>query len=239
MREKLQRQWNERQIAAGVLEGDVLSEIVRRGAAIIQSEAGLTVDGLAGPATITEIETQLGLNAGTRRIRGGRKKLNAPDLVPIPTRAGVETVYGSFSYTSHPDIKGAIIIDKGWVRRNIVKVVIPEYNQYTYMHRSIADEFKKLYVLAVERSGYLPKQMWSWVARRINWSADPEKPLSYHSWGVAIDFDWTLNPYGQESGTVMHQHEDTFVRTFEDAGYVWGGRWKGGRCDPHHFQRVR
>ena len=235
MREKLERDWNDRQIAAGVLEGDVLAELVRLGARVVQTDAGLEVDGLAGPQTISELRTKLGLDSGARKVRGGRRKLVTPDLVPIPAKNGVETVYGSFNYTSHPSIKGAIVIDKSWVRRNIVKVVIPEFNQYTYMHRLVADEFKKIYVKAVERSGYLPSKMWSWVARRINWSDDPDARLSYHSWGVAVDFDWHLNPYGQASGTPMHNAPE-FYQTFEDFGWKWGGRFK--TSDPHHFQRV-
>lgn len=236
MKEELERQWNERQLAAGVLEEKVLSELVRRGARAIQTEAGLIVDGLAGPKTIAEVESQLGLNRPNRKIRGGRRKLNTPDLVPIPTKAGIETVYGSFPYTTHPSIKGAIIIDKAWVKRNIVKCVIPELGQYTYIHRLISDEFKEIYKRAVDRSGYHPKKMWSWVARRINWSSDPDKPLSMHSYGAAVDFDWDLNPYGKGSGTPMHENP-RFYETFEEAGWTWGGRWR--TPDPHHFERVR
>ena len=55
--------------------------------------------------------------------------------------------------------------------------------------------------------------------------------LSTHSWGIAID----LNPDTNAQGTVGSMHPE-IVRVFRDAGFAWGGNWKGTACDPMHFQ---
>lgn len=55
--------------------------------------------------------------------------------------------------------------------------------------------------------------------------------LSVHSWGLAVDFNADSN----ELGTVGDM-QPAFVACFEDAGFVWGGRWE--RPDPMHFQYV-
>ena len=234
-RGKFERDWAARQLAAGVYDEPVLCELVRQGARAIQSEAGLEVDGLAGPKTITHIESELGLIKQDRKVRGGRRKIVRPDLMPVPARKNIEAVYGSFSFETHPTMKGAIIIEKSWVKRNIKQCLLPEFGQRTPMHHLIIEEFKEAYTEAVKNSGYLPEKMWSWVPRRINWSADPDKPLSCHSWGVAFDIDWHLQPYGSKTGPIYDHPR--FVAAFESRGWVWGGRWR--TPDPHHFQRVK
>ena len=234
-REKFEREWTARQLAAGVYDEPVLCELIREGARIIQQKHGLIVDGLAGPTTISQLEKSLGLVAAERKIRGGRRKNTRPDLLPVPNRRGIETVYGSFSYESHPTMNGAIVIDKSWVRRNIKKVSLPDFGQQTWMHHLIIDEFKEAYTEAVQMTGYLPEKMWSWVARRINWSTDPEASISCHAWGIAFDIDWHLQPYGSTTGPI-YDHP-AWIDCFERRGWTWGGRFS--TPDPHHFERVR
>lgn len=55
--------------------------------------------------------------------------------------------------------------------------------------------------------------------------------LSMHAYGIAID----LNPAPNALGTrgVMPAW---VVDAFEAHGFTWGGRWKGKRCDPMHFE---
>lgn len=230
MSEDFQRAWNLRQVDAGALAGDVLAELVRRGALSVQDDLDLEADGLAGPATIDAVGEMLGIRepAETTPHQGSR-------YVPIPTPRGVEAVYGAFKYKSHPSQKGAIVIDRQWVRDHIVKVSIPYTNRHTWMHKLIADEFQKLYAEAVEATGrqYIPEKVWSWVARRKLWRND--RTPSLHAWGVAVDIDPKLNRYGTEEGP-LYDHPE-FVKVFEDAGWAWGGRFK--TPDPHHFERVQ
>ncbi len=53
--------------------------------------------------------------------------------------------------------------------------------------------------------------------------------LSEHSWGLAIDVNAAWNRLGMQPTLSIG-----FVRCFEDAGFVWGGRWK--RLDGMHFE---
>ena len=55
---------------------------------------------------------------------------------------------------------------------------------------------------------------------------------SLHSWGLAIDINVLANPRGQ----VGHQSE-ALIRTFEDAGFLWGGGFH--TPDPMHWQIPR
>jgi hypothetical protein len=59
--------------------------------------------------------------------------------------------------------------------------------------------------------------------------------LSTHSWGCAIDLDPERNGMGDTTPAMP-----IFARTlFENAGWVWGGRWKGKNCDGMHFQLAK
>ena len=230
MSEKIQREWNLGQVDAGALSGDVLGELIRRGALELQDELDLEQDGLAGPQTIEAIARELGLSEDDEPA----EPVGVARHVKIPGPRGVEAIYGAFGYKSHPTQKGAIVIEREWVKRNIVKVQIPYTDKHTWMHRLVADEFRLLFARAVEATGrqYIPVKVWSWVARRKLWRNN--RAPSLHSWGIAFDVDSHLNRYNTEEGP-LYDHPE-FVEVFEDAGWSWGGRWR--TPDPMHFERV-
>lgn len=234
MSEKFERDWNLRQVDGGVVAGDILGEILRRGTRVIQEELELKVDGLAGPATVSALEDELGLNTASRKLPSSRLR-KLPDIIPIPTKRGIETVYGSFKYEEHPSKPGAIVIERPWVKKNIVRVVL-HTGQYTYCHRLIADEFRRLYERACDSSGYTPKKVWSWVARFKRWHPTGKHGISDHSWGIAFDVDPKLNAPGKED-TPLHRHPE-FAAVFRQAGWECGIDWKK-YPDPMHFSRVR
>jgi hypothetical protein len=55
--------------------------------------------------------------------------------------------------------------------------------------------------------------------------------LSTHAWGIAID----LNPESNAQGTAGSL-EAGVIAIFKQAGFTWGGDWKGSSRDPMHFQ---
>jgi hypothetical protein len=55
--------------------------------------------------------------------------------------------------------------------------------------------------------------------------------LSAHSWGIAID----LNPVTNQQGSTGDMDAEV-IEIFRQAGFEWGGDWRGGRRDPMHFQ---
>ena len=57
--------------------------------------------------------------------------------------------------------------------------------------------------------------------------------MSLHSWGIAIDVNASENQLNQ-----VPKLSSGFVKCFTDAGFDWGGYWKG-RTDPMHFQLAK
>ena len=219
------RRWNLGKVEAGIIDDEALGELVRRGALAVQKEAGLTEDGLAGPKTLDAIEDLIG------RVPQGSGSHNGKptsDPLMIPRRRGIEAFYGSFSYKQHPDTPGAIIIDREWVKKNIVKLELYT-GQVVWCHRLIAWHLGELHEKACKETGYIPKKIASWVPRHMRW--DKKRKLSYHSWGIAFDVDWHRN--GINMSDTPLQRNPRWVEIFKNAGVRWGGDWKRYKDDMH------
>lgn len=67
----------------------------------------------------------------------------------------------------------------------------------------------------------------------VRWQRGSSGVPSYHSWALALDFNATQNPLGSEKTAFS----EPFIKAFKDAGFQWGGDFKG-RKDPMHFQWV-
>tara|TARA_B100001175_G_scaffold309362_1_gene310941 strand:+ start:352 stop:1044 length:693 start_codon:yes stop_codon:yes gene_type:complete len=224
-----ERDWNLAKLNAGLFEDDVLGELIRCGARAVQTAAGLTVDGLAGPATRAAVEDAIGK---TIEGTGDHDGVRPTYQVPIPRRNAIESIYGTFRYKEHPDTPGAIIIEKDWVKANITRLEL-HTGQKVWVHRSIAFEMGELYKKACEVSGYTPAKVASWVPRHMRW--DKSRSLSRHSWGIAFDIDWHLNGIGM-SDTPLHRHPE-WVEVFRGAGWNCGIDWRTYN-DPMHFERT-
>ncbi len=147
-------------------------------------------------------------------------------------RQGVKDTYGDFSYTEGDG--GDIHPDPAWSQNNITDVEL-HTGQTVRFHTLVAAELRQLYQAACEAGGWTPKgRPQTYVPRHIN--HDASKPLSFHSWGIALDLDPTDNPR-QGQGTV--ELHPAFIKVFEDAGWTWGGRWKGASRDPMHFEALK
>jgi hypothetical protein len=61
-----------------------------------------------------------------------------------------------------------------------------------------------------------------------------------HAYGIAIDFDPRLNPWGVTRSNGKPQPIRThamFHQVWEWAGWTWGGRWRDGAGDSMHIER--
>jgi hypothetical protein len=65
----------------------------------------------------------------------------------------------------------------------------------------------------------------------VRWVRGNSGIPSYHSWGIALDFNATHNPLGAERGSFS----ETFLDCWRDAGFRWGGDFSG-RKDPMHLE---
>jgi hypothetical protein len=146
-----------------------------------------------------------------------------------PTDSAVELE--PFTYTSRGD--GTIAIHGDWVQRNIVQVDIPGMGT-TRCHRAMVPQLHAALQQIADEGLYdhfKPEQFGGcWVPRHIMWS--PDRGLSMHAWGLAIDFNVQDNWYGEEP-----QMHPRIVEIFERWGFRWGGHWS--TPDGMHFEVER
>jgi hypothetical protein len=122
-----------------------------------------------------------------------------------------------------------ITIDPAWVRREIVTRDVPVLGSVT-CHRAMIAPLRRV-LTSLQRRGLShlvdPGDYAGCHApRRIPGSGS----LSLHAWGLAIDINAAANPPGPDSN-----QDPRLVRSFERAGFTWGGRWPTAP-DPMHFE---
>jgi hypothetical protein len=84
-----------------------------------------------------------------------------------------------------------------------------------------------------ERRGYKlhPEQCGGYNNRAIKGT----KKASNHSWGLAVDLNWNLNPETRDGK--VHTNLPSWVpQLWGRYGFAWGGHYKGQHKDPMHFE---
>jgi hypothetical protein len=193
-----------------------------------QRHHGLDDDGLLGPQTLETI-----------RVQGPMTRpKNRNELIQI---------FG------HPGRDGK---DLQWEKRSIVSCHArgdrdplpgaPE-RRWVHLHRLVEPVIREGLSRAVAADPeYVMERIGGYVYRHQR--HDTRRPLSYHSWGVAIDIDPHRNGAKTVSGEINPWDErwnqiwpdglsQPFVEALESVGLVWGGRWRWF-IDPMHFQFV-
>ncbi|MBW3578064.1 MAG: M15 family metallopeptidase [Actinobacteria bacterium] len=134
-----------------------------------------------------------------------------------------------FSYIDHGD--GMITIDPAWVRKWIVSARLPIFGGVARCHRVMMPQLinalreveARGLAHLIDRGGYGG----CWVPRHILF--DPNKPLSMHAWGLAVDFNVATNQYGARPTM-----DGRIVEIFQRWGFGWGGHWS--TPDGMHFE---
>jgi len=156
---------------------------------------------------------------------------------PLPVKRGLDRFYGSFKTAELSG--GNVRILGDWMQDNIVTVGVRVRSprekskriRKIQVHRKIAPMFEDLMAYIFEQfPGYPILQLGGFCPRHK--MHNPERGLSVHSWGAAIDINWKNNPVSRRLKT---DFPDGFVEVFEAAGWNWGGRWNGFK-DAMHFQ---
>jgi hypothetical protein len=144
------------------------------------------------------------------------------------TGSGARRAFEPYTYIDNGD--GTIQMERSWVRRNIVRARVPIFGE-VMCHRLMIDQLR----------GALQEIQNRGLARLINtrdyggcWSPrhidfNPRKPLSMHSWGLAIDINVSTNQLGRTPTM-----DPRIVQIFNRWGFAWGGRWH--RPDGMHFE---
>jgi hypothetical protein len=151
----------------------------------------------------------------------------------------VETTFGRFAWKDDPAKRGAIQILGEWERRNIVSVIPPCELRDGRGRALSAIRCHRLIAAALSRALEDLKQRnlchlintfdGCFVPRHMGW--DPNRPLSRHAWGIAVDVNARLFPYGSEA-----KQNPRLIEAFARQGFAWGGDWR--TPDPMHFEVV-
>ena len=154
--------------------------------------------------------------------------LTPPSANPVAFLTGSRAAkaFGAFSYRYFPD--GTIQPDDRWVSENIVTASVPIFGRVT-CHRLMVPQLRGALadVEAAGLAGSLKTYDGCYVPRFIE--RNPERSISLHTWGIAIDMDASTN-YRGIRGTM----DPKIVEIFKRWGFRWGGDW--AYTDPMHFE---
>ena len=153
--------------------------------------------------------------------------------------AWVESTFGRFAWRESAGQRGAIEILGEWPRHNIVSLAPPmalrdgrgRPLRVIRCHRLIATPLRRVLVELADRElGHLINTFdGCFVARHMSWN--PQRPLSRHAWGIAVDVNARLFPFGSQA-----RQDDRLISAFARQGFAWGGDWR--TPDPMHFEMV-
>ena len=179
----------------------------------------------AGPST-----DPVALAGKVRAITGKGAQVDlltppAANPVAFLTGSRAAKAFGAFSYRYFPD--GTIQPDNRWVSENIVTARVPIFGRVT-CHRLMIPQLRGALadVEAAGLAGSLHTYDGCYVPRFIE--RNPDRSISLHTWGIAIDMDASTNYRGIE-GTM----DPKIVEIFKRWGFRWGGDWS--YSDPMHF----
>ncbi|MCA1713250.1 MAG: M15 family metallopeptidase [Actinobacteria bacterium] len=161
--------------------------------------------------------------------KGGDVDLLTPPAanpVAFLTGSRAARAFGAFSYRYFPD--GTIQPDARWVNENVVSASVPIFGRVT-CHRLMVPQLRGALaeVQAAGLAGSLHTYDGCYVPRFIE--RNPDRSISLHTWGIAIDMDASTN-YRGIAGTM----DPKIVEIFKRWGFRWGGDWQ--YTDPMHFE---
>lgn len=157
--------------------------------------------------------------------------------IRVLTVSEVERNFGRFSWKNIGG--GRIQIDPSWVKNNIVDCVLAKARNgqdvTTKCHWRAKEPFERAFKMIEDRGlSHLIKTFDGlWVPRHQLWRNN--KPLSRHSWGIAIDLNAEKNPYGEEPSP----ENRALNEVFNLFGFAWGGDWSPRERDPMHWEMSR
>jgi hypothetical protein len=154
----------------------------------------------------------------------------------------IANIYGLFN-TTPERARGAVKILGDWAKNNIVEIDTPQLAHIQIrklqVHAKAAEPFLRVFA-AIEAAGLTGRILTcggTWVPRHKSWN--PDRDLSAHTWGIAIDLNERWNgynvppaPLGSE-GSVIE-----LVPYFAAEGFAWGGHFRTSP-DGMHFELAR
>ncbi len=155
------------------------------------------------------------------------------------TQAWIEERFGRFDWRADPNRRGRVTISDEWIQHHLARIDPPFRLTDGYGHRIrvitchalIADALTA--VLVELKDSALTHLINTfdgcWVPRHMCW--DPDRSLSHHSWGIAVDVNARQFPYGSS-----HRQAPRLIAAFRRHGFESGGDWN--TPDSMHFEMV-
>ncbi len=194
------------------------------------------------------VVTQVAVN--DQQVGQGYKPENPPVSRAIDTDKNkytlVSKVQGSFGQFYYRDTNGGRIeIDPKWVAQNIVTITLPGLNQQVQVHKDAQDNFITAFNYIKNGTATINgKQVpllsliktmdGTFVTRHVNW--DPNRGLSNHSWGIAIDINASGHfRYVDPNREPNNPNLILWEKAFKPAGFSWGNSYS----DAMHFELLK
>ncbi|MQA63164.1 MAG: M15 family peptidase [Actinophytocola sp.] len=174
-----------------------------------------------------ELEQLLGKRGDVQRLAENPPSTGERHAAYL-TGGAVAQAVGSFKYKYFAD--GTVEPASQWVHANIRTETVPLLGRVT-CHRVMLPQLRNALTEIVDRE--LADRIDSgdyggcYVPRFIG--RDPQRGLSLHTWGIAVD----LNVAGNQRGTEGEIDREV-VAIFKKWGFAWGGDWD--YTDPMHFE---
>lgn len=155
----------------------------------------------------------------------------------------MRAVFGDFAFVSTSG--GRIrITTPDWTGQNILRLATPTLEGTGYpsieIHTKAETAFRAVFD-AIEAAGLARLILTcagTFVPRHKGWN--PNRGLSSHSWGVAIDLNDRWNGYGVQPAPLgAHGSVRELVPFFEAEGFAWGGYFSPPYEDGMHFELAR
>ncbi|MEX0791113.1 MAG: M15 family metallopeptidase, partial [Actinomycetota bacterium] len=143
----------------------------------------------------------------------------------------IKKEFGEFA--ARPGRGRAIIIDPKWIVENTTNVAFPLVGSGR-CHNKVIPQIRGAFQDVIDRglANLVRRGDFGGCFSPRFLNSDPNSGISHHSWGIAIDFNVSQNPYGVEPKMDMR-----LVELLESHGLTWGGHWVVP--DGMHFEYLR
>lgn len=182
-------------------------------------------------------------NSVTKSVsRGSTTGSRSTPSAKYPLLSKVNGSFGQFAYRNLSG--GRIEVDPNWIANNIVTITLPGLNRQVQVNKAAAPNF--IYAFNLIKNGtavvngrtvpllsLINTMDGTFVTRHVNW--DPNRGLSNHSWGTAIDINANGHFGYVDSSDVNDPNLILWEKAFKPAGFSWGNRYS----DSMHYELIR
>ena len=148
-----------------------------------------------------------------------------------PTVDGVDEINKVYGDARDPDFKSRLVsipLPYPFIGEWYGSPIISNLLLHPLIKDSLLDVLQEILDLVGEEK--LSEQKWNRLGDAYSFRKKKGgSELSCHSWGIAVDLNPLLAPWGKKPN-----QPKVIVDAFEKRGWTWGGRWRN--LDGMHFQ---